>query len=171
MNSDNDSNNNFNNIENSIRAFCEHIGKFPEINNNEKNKLIITDTLQNNGNDMITQQTNVNDIIETPKMKIHQIKVIVNKPYLLILNKFANVAQILLFWNTNKLKMVNKHYRKQYTANKKQRIYRIKNIIKAFHQQSRLTNVVDTTEQFEIYFRENNKSMYSLAGNCWSNFI
>ena len=98
------------------------------------NKLINTDTLQNNGNDMITQQTNVNDIIETPKMKIHQIKVIVNKPYLLILNKFANVAQILLFWNTNKLKMVNKHYRKQYTANKKQRIYRIKNIIKAFHQ-------------------------------------
>ena len=42
MNSDNDSNNNFNNIENSIRAFCEHIGKFPEINNNEKNKLINT---------------------------------------------------------------------------------------------------------------------------------
>ena len=110
-------------------------------------------------------------MIETPKMKIQQIKVIVNKPYLLILNKFANVAQILLFWNTNKLKMANKNYRKQYTANTKQRIYRIKNIIKAFHQQSIATNVVDTAEQFEIYFRENNKSMYSLAGNCWSNFI
>ena len=36
MNSDNDSNNNFNNIEHSLRAFCEHIGKFPEFNNNEK---------------------------------------------------------------------------------------------------------------------------------------
>ena len=69
MNSDNDSNKNFNNIENSIRAFCEHIGKIPEINNNEKNKLISTDTLQNNGNDMITQQTNVSDVIETPNMK------------------------------------------------------------------------------------------------------
>lgn len=38
MNSDNDSNNNFNNIENSLRAFCKHIGKFPEFNNNEKKK-------------------------------------------------------------------------------------------------------------------------------------
>ena len=36
MNSDNDSNNNFNNIEHSLRAFCEHIGKFPDFNNNEK---------------------------------------------------------------------------------------------------------------------------------------
>ena len=61
---------------------------------------------------MITQQTNVNDMIETPNMKIQKIKVIVNKPYLLISNKFANVAQILLFWNTNKFKMVNKNYRK-----------------------------------------------------------
>ena len=129
MNSDNDSINNFNNIENSIRAFCVHNGKFPEINNNEKNKLIIIDTLQNNGNDMITQQTNVNVMIEIPKMKV-----IVNKPYLLIPNKFENFAQILLFLNTNKFKMVNRNYRKQYTAIEKQRIYRIKKVIKAFHQ-------------------------------------
>ena len=78
---------------------------------------------------MITQHTNVNDMIETPKMKV-----IVNKPYLLIPNKFENFAQILLFWNINKFKMVNRNYRKQYTANEKQRIYRIKKIIKAFHQ-------------------------------------
>ena len=67
---------------------------------------------------MITQQTNVNDVIETPNMKIHKIKAIVNdkpnKPYLLIPKKFANVVQILLFWNTNKFKMVNRNYRKQY---------------------------------------------------------
>ena len=104
-------------------------------------------------------------MIETTKMKG-----IVNKPYLLIPNKFANVAQILLFWNTNKFKMVNRNYRKQYTANEKQRIYRIKKIIKAFHQQSIATNVVDTTEQFEIYFKETNQSVYSLSRNCWSNY-
>ena len=124
---------------------------------------------------MITQHTKVNDMIETPNMKIQKINVIVNdkpnKPYLLIPNKFENFAQILLFWDTNKFKMVNRNYRKQYTANEKQRIYRIKKIIKAFHQQLIATNVVDTTEQFEIYFRKNNKSMYSLARNCWSNFI
>ena len=48
---------------------------------------------------MITQQTNVNDVIETPNMKIHKKKVIVNdkpnKPYLSIPKKFSNVAQIL----------------------------------------------------------------------------
>ena len=76
--------------------FCEHIGKFPEINNNEKNKLINTDILQNNGNDMITQQTNVNDMIETPKMKIQQIKVIINKPYLLIPNKFEKFGSNII---------------------------------------------------------------------------
>ena len=61
MNSDNDSYNNFNNTENSIRAFCEHIGKLPEIINNEKNNLINTVTPQSNENDMITQQKNGND--------------------------------------------------------------------------------------------------------------
>ena len=164
MNSDNDSNNNFNNIEHSLRAFCEHIGKFPDFNNNEKKKLI----LQNKGNDMITQQTKVNDVIETPHMKIHDKP---NKPYLSIPKKFSNVAQILLFWNENNFEMENKKYRKQFTQNEKQRIYRISQVIKHFHQQSRLTNVVDTTEQFEIYFKETNQSMYSLSRNSWSGII
>ena len=84
MNSDNDSNNNFNNIKNSIRVFCEHIRKFPEINNNEK-QLIIIDTLQNNGNDMITQQ------IETPNMKV-----ILNNSYLLIPNKFEKFGSNII---------------------------------------------------------------------------
>ena len=79
-------------------------------------------------------------------MIIQPINVICNEQHLLIPHKFANVTQILLFWNTNKLKMENKKYRKQYSAKEKQRIYRIKKIIKAFHQQSIATNVVDTTE-------------------------
>ena len=124
---------------------------------------------------MITQQTNVNDVIETPNMKIHKKKVIVNdkpnKPYLSIPKKFSNVAQILSFWNDNKFELENKKYRKQFDKNEKQRIYRISQVIKQFHQQSSLTNVVDTTEQFEIYFKETNQSMYSLSRNCWSNFI
>ena len=50
--------------------------------------------------------------------------------------------------------MVNRNYRKQYSADEKQRIYRTKKIIKAFHQQSIATNVVDTIEQFEIYLNQ-----------------
>ena len=129
-----------------------------------KKKLI----LQNKGNDMITQQTKVNDVIETPHMKIHDKP---NKPYLSIPKKFSNVAQILSFWNENLFELENKKYRKQFNKNEKQRIYRISQVIKQFRQQSRLTNVVDTTEQFEIYFKETNQSVYSLSRNCWSNFI
>ena len=76
-----------------------------------------------------------------------------------------------LYWNENKFELENKKYRKQFTANEKQRIYRISQVIKNFHQQSRLTNVVDTTEQFEIYFKETNQSMYSLSRNSWSGII
>ena len=113
MNSDDDSNNNFNNIENSIQAFYEHIGKFPGIINNEKNNLTNTDTLQNNENDIVVKQENI---------IIQPINIICNEQHLLIPHKFANVTQILLFWNTNKLKMGNKKYRKQYSTKEIQRI-------------------------------------------------
>ena len=54
-----DSNNNLNNIENSIRAFCEHVSKFPVIINIEENNFTDTVTLQNNENDMIVTQDNM----------------------------------------------------------------------------------------------------------------
>ena len=43
-------------IENLIRAFCEHAGKFPGIINIEENNLTDTGPLQNNVNDMIVTQ-------------------------------------------------------------------------------------------------------------------
>ena len=43
-------------IENLIRAFCEHAGKFPGIINIEENNLTDTGHLQNNVNDMIVTQ-------------------------------------------------------------------------------------------------------------------
>ena len=84
--------------------------------------------------------------------------------------KFFNVRQIILFSNTNKVKIKNKKYTNNYSKNEEQRIYRIKTIIKAILQQSRMTNVVNTTEHFEKYYRGNNNSMRSLVENTWSNF-
>ena len=150
------SNNNLNNIENSIRAFGEYVGKLPWFIKIEEKNLTDTVTLQNNVNDMIITQDN---IITEP------INVICNEQGLLIQHTFSNVGQILLLWNTNKVKIENKKYLIKYSPYEKQRLYRIKKVIKVFLQQSLKTNVVDTTEQFENYFRENNKSMYSLAQN------
>ena len=42
-------------------------------------------------------------------MIIQPINVICNEQHLVIPHKFANATQILLFWNTNKLKIENKN--------------------------------------------------------------
>ena len=75
---------------------------------------------------------------------------------------FPNFGQMLLFWNTNEQKFRDKKYYKLYNKKEKQRVYRIKQIIKTFHEQTKKTNVVNTTINFERFFRDNNKSVYKL---------
>ena len=77
---------------------------------------------------------------------------------------FPNFGQMLLFWNTNEQKFLDKKYYKLYNKNEKQRVYRIKQIIKTFHEQTKKTNVVNNTINFERFFRDNNKSVYKLLG-------
>ena len=81
----------------------------------------------------------------------------------MIPTKFANVGKIMLFWNTHKVRFMDRQYVKGYDKIKKSGINRIKEVVNAFFKQSNRTNVDDTTEQFETYFRENHKSLYAFA--------
>ena len=78
---------------------------------------------------------------------------------------FPNFGQMLLFWNTNEETFLDKNLYKLYNKKERQRVYRIKQIIKTFHEQSEKSNVDITTSNFETFYKDNNKSVYRLLEN------
>ena len=136
-------------MENSIRSLGQYISEFPGFQNIEAKKISNALSSYNNIND--TKVVN-NNLITEQNIELR----------ILIPIGFPNFGQMLLFWNTNEQKFLDKKYYKLYNKNEKQRVYRIKQIIKTFHEQSVKNNVDITISKFEKFYKDNNKSVYKL---------